>query len=411
MTKSYDWIIVGGGAAGIAIAEMLSRMNFSTLIIERNTKLASETSRDFHEWLHTGVLYALSRDKFETARYLLGAMDDLFTFYSHFKGMNIQPLERGLTVNGKGWFNPNNIHLRYRARPGNFKWSSSVARSKWFIEQINKHDFLRRRAGCFLDDNHFGIADLFEHFPKKLDGFTDIIGSDITINSRLLLSDLLNNYENQGGEIISDCDVLSLNSTNTVAEIETNRGNFTAKHVAICAAGGITKFIDANVQTSFAPMFVFDGVDESVQSFVELDSNESKCINLINKNNGIALAGGISLPTMNQVPEYVDYCIKLHKKRNPKIQLLHSYIGKKQELVGNGQRRNYLFHILQASHNMTGVVLGKFTLAFSLAPEFIRRIYGVNPPISSQREPTQQHKTHRLLSNTVWHDIASQKEK
>ena len=42
----YDWVIVGGGAAGIAIAEILSRLGLSTLILEKNEKLV------FHQRHH-----------------------------------------------------------------------------------------------------------------------------------------------------------------------------------------------------------------------------------------------------------------------------------------------------------------------------------------------------------------------
>ena len=42
--KKLDWIIVGGGAAGISIGEMLSRLGFEILIIEKNSKLAGETT-------------------------------------------------------------------------------------------------------------------------------------------------------------------------------------------------------------------------------------------------------------------------------------------------------------------------------------------------------------------------------
>ena len=45
---NFDWIIVGAGAAGISIAEMLSRLGFKILLVEKNDKLAGETTRVFH---------------------------------------------------------------------------------------------------------------------------------------------------------------------------------------------------------------------------------------------------------------------------------------------------------------------------------------------------------------------------
>ena len=112
--NKYDWIIVGAGAAGIAIAEMLSRLDFNILIIEKNQKVADETSGLFHEWLHTGSLYTLTPDKLETTRYLLGALDDLLIYYSIFKNMNLTPLESGFKAVGLGWFNNDNILYKYK---------------------------------------------------------------------------------------------------------------------------------------------------------------------------------------------------------------------------------------------------------------------------------------------------------
>ena len=64
--KSYDWIVVGGGIAGIAIAEILTREGHSVVLIEKNKKLASVATREFHEWVHTGSLYTLVKDQMKT---------------------------------------------------------------------------------------------------------------------------------------------------------------------------------------------------------------------------------------------------------------------------------------------------------------------------------------------------------
>lgn len=87
--KKYDWIVVGGGISGVSIAEILCRKGKSVLLIGKNNQIASETSKVFHEWLHTGALYSLVRDNLYTTGYLLGAMDDLFEYYSNFNRMNL----------------------------------------------------------------------------------------------------------------------------------------------------------------------------------------------------------------------------------------------------------------------------------------------------------------------------------
>ena len=75
--KNYEWAIVGSGITGITIAEILTRQGHDVVLIEKNKNLASETTRDFHEWLHTGSLYTLIPDRLKTLRFILGAVDDL----------------------------------------------------------------------------------------------------------------------------------------------------------------------------------------------------------------------------------------------------------------------------------------------------------------------------------------------
>ena len=66
-----------------------------------------------------------------------------------------------------------------------------------------------------------------------------------------------------------------------------------------------------------------------------------------------------------------------HKKLNPEIKVLKKYVGEKNEVSLNNKNRNYLFHINSVTkyENVWSVIPGKFTLAFSLAPEFYRIIY------------------------------------
>ena len=111
--KSYDWIIVGGGIAGISVAEILSREGHSVALIEKNKKLASVATKEFHEWVHTGSLYTLVEDQMKTLKYILGSLDDLLEFYSSYKNMNISPTAKGLEINESkdGWFNKNYINF------------------------------------------------------------------------------------------------------------------------------------------------------------------------------------------------------------------------------------------------------------------------------------------------------------
>lgn len=406
----YDWIIVGGGAAGISIAEMLSRMGNKILLLEKNEELAAETSKVFHEWLHTGSLYTLVPDNLKTTRYLLGAIDDLFEYYSGFERMNLLGSMNGLGVNSNGWFNNENIYYRYRSRPFNPAWGLAVARARWLINEIDQHDWLRRRAGSIHDGFRFNLKQILRNYSSQKSGFLTVKSPDVTMNSRVLLTDLLNVFEHSGNKILTNCNVSSFEDNGSFVELKSNLGKFRAKRAVFCCADGISKFTKAQVKKSYAPMFVVSGVDEEAHSFVELDYNVKSCINLLNKNNGYGLAGGISVGKEDQIEPYFRYCQNLHKKRNPNIKVLDMYVGLKKELVGKRQDRNYLYHINKFSENAWGVVLGKFTLMFSLAPEFVRRVCKKNPPRMNFGETFSSKQKHPLLSDPSWFDIVKESE-
>ena len=120
-------------------------------LIEKKNKLASATTREFHESFHTGSLYTLLKDDMKTLKYILGSLDDLLEFYSSFSQMNLQHTENGLKITdvNKGWFSPNYIHFKYRLKNRKLilPWLYIIARSAALIDGIKKHDWLRRRAG------------------------------------------------------------------------------------------------------------------------------------------------------------------------------------------------------------------------------------------------------------------------
>ena len=206
--KNYEWAVIGSGIAGISIAEILTRQGHSVILIEKNETLASETTREFHEWLHMGSLYTLVPDKLKTLRFVLGAIDDLIEYYSSFKRMNLLPTEMGLKISkeSENWFNDNYIHFKYRIRGRKitFPWILGVARSIQLVEKIHKHDWLRRRAGelsPFYKDSKKRIMSLFTELIGSDDLFKTVRTPDFTINSRSLLKDLVATSIENGLEI------------------------------------------------------------------------------------------------------------------------------------------------------------------------------------------------------------------
>jgi hypothetical protein len=408
--KKYEWAVVGSGIAGISIAEILTRNGHDVILIEKNKKLASETTRDFHEWLHTGALYTLIPDRLTTLRFILGAVDDLIEYYSCYDNMNITPTGSGLKINASesGWFNDSYIHFKYRLNKRKilFPWLYGIARSIYLIERIGEHDWLRRRAG---EIRHYKIGrkkrilNLIAELIKSNDIFYDLQTTDFTINSRNLLNDMVSTSLSDGLELSLNNEILSIKKEHDYKVLSGSKEEIRSENVVVCNGGVISSLNDIKTKTSYAPIAVVSGVSKNENSFVELDYFPKKCINLLTKNNGIGLAGGISLSKKEKCDEYLDYVVKEHQKINPKIKEISRYIGLKNEVTNKRQDRSYLYHIINSDEGIWNIIPGKFTLAFSLAPEFYRRIYNINAKKRFHTKPADIN-SNQYVSNTVWKD-------
>ena len=411
--KTYDWIIVGGGIAGISLCEILTREGHSVALIEKNNKLASETTREFHEWFHTGSLYTLLKDKMETLKYVLGSLDDLLEFYSSFSKMNLKPSENGLKIieTEKGWFNENYINFKYRLKNRKFiiPWIYAISRSITLIDRIRRHDWLRRRAGIVESLTAKYNIHIFKNLINIIlsnKKFLKIKTTDFTTNSRYLLSDMITNAANNGLEIFTNNELIEIKNLNENVVANCNNGTFQAKNMAVCLGAGIEKFSDFKIKKSFAPIAVVKNIKPNSDSFVELDCFKKKCINIITKSKSYGLIGGISLNQEDEVEKYFDFMIGEHKKQNPEIEVVKKYVGIKNEVSLNNENRNYLFHINSVSKykNVWSVIPGKFSLAFSLAPEFYRIVYKKNPR-KVFRTFSEDGKFSDLIEKTIWGEL------
>lgn len=414
--KKYEWVIVGGGITGIALSEILTREGHSVLLIEKNEQLASGTTRDFHEWMHTGSLYTLVPDKLVTLKYILGAVDDLLEYYSSFKNMNLKPTENGLEIEkNDGWFNKNYIHFKYRVkgRKLTFPWLLGIARSKFLIEYLNSHDWLRRKAGVIEDFGSNYIKDVFQTFLKLIrfdKKFLSVKTPDFTMDSRVLLRDLIATSIHHGLDVSLGNKVLSIDEINNTYIVKTEKGEIESDNIILSCAENIKEFLDVSIKTSYAPMAVVDNLPSKANSFVELDYFTKNCINLLTKDHKIGLIGGITVDKKEDTQSYIEYVKREHKKLFPDMTVLDDYVGLKNEIVFKNQDRNYLYHIVkEADKNIWSVVPGKFSLAFSLAPEFYRQIYKKNPrKFFTTYEDNGDYK--KYVSETVWMDLVVERK-
>ena len=411
--KTFDWIVVGGGVAGISLSEILTREGHSVALIEKKDKLASATTREFHEWFHTGSLYTLLKDDMKTLKYILGSLDDLLEFYSSFPKMNLRPTDKGLKIadNNKGWFSPNYINFKYRLKNRKLilPWLYAIARSIALIDGIRKHDWLRRRAGILesvTTEYYFSILKNLLKIAASSNKFYKIETTDFTTNSRDLLKDMIATAEKNGLEIFTKNELLEIKNSNNNIIANCSNDNFQAKNMVVCLGDEIEKFSDLKINKSYAPIAVVKNIKADTKSFVELDCFKKNCINIVTKGKSFGLIGGISLSKKDEVQKYFDFMINEHKKLNPGIEILEKYIGVKNEIFQKKENRNYLFHINPSRKykNVWSVIPGKFTLVFSMAPEFYRIVYKKNPRKFFNTSSDAGNFSH-LIEETVWGEI------
>ena len=132
-SKTIEWVIVGGGVAGITAAEILTRNGHKVLLVEKKDEFAGETSAVFHEWMHFGSLYTLFPGLNKTLRYVLGGVDDLIEYYSCFDNMNFVKSDKGIVTDAhaKGWFSNKKITFRFKLKNRRLviPWIIGIARS------------------------------------------------------------------------------------------------------------------------------------------------------------------------------------------------------------------------------------------------------------------------------------------
>ena len=277
------------------------------------------------------------------------------------------------------------------------------------IEGIRKHDWLRRRAGILESVTSEYYLPILKNFFKIISSnnkFLEIKTTDFTTNSRQLLADMISTAANNGLEIFTNNELKEIKNVNGNVLAQCNNGEFQGKNVVVCLGAGIEKFSNFKIKKSFAPIAVVKNIKANSESFVELDYFKKNCINIITKTQSYGLIGGISLSKESEIEKYFEFMINQHKKQDSQIKIIKKYVGIKNEVSLNNENRNYLFHINKVSkyQNVWSVIPGKFTLAFSLAPEFYRLVYKKNPK-KVFKTFSDNGKFSDQIAKTIWGEL------
>lgn len=267
----YDIVVVGGGIAGLAIAERLSReatrqnVRLSVLVVEKNHEFGAESSAGLEGWLHSGFLYAKA-ENLTTFNHCVNSLVDLITFYRldpKFKArgdcnLDILPDERTPFVDRvhlhrptlceasgpRPWFQltqgasvaASYLHYVYRRTPLRLRRGATVEISDEFTWRRQREDVFSRLDAIFWRANwlrHDGlcrapsVASQSYRVARSVDFFLpdpgvsaelqrvlgdaddyDIISSrDVVINTRNVLSDLLSASAARGVHFRPDSEV------------------------------------------------------------------------------------------------------------------------------------------------------------------------------------------------------------
>jgi hypothetical protein len=417
--NTYDVIIVGGGIAGLATAEIFARSGHNVCLIEKNKYICQEASGIHHEWFHFGSLYSIFPNS-QFLRTMVGGIDDLLHYYRDFEGMNLRVTGDGKlqsVFNQHSWLRPDIIkYIVTKTSDDDFKpkgsvkfqqkistlffkytWDKAVKQFVSRHNRFNNYDWRRGEASHNIAS--VGWGDYSEKYIKKfvnkenlgmnseshilLDGF------DRPMNASNIIGDLLKSFISYGGVLKMNSKVESYEKGKKYKVVCFENGTHLNCNTLIMAcAGGIDEISPMiKVKTVVSPLLVaYPNVYS--ENIVRMTPFINKTINHIrheiNGKQYSLIGSGYDANPVNKdevlsvKKAFVSHAENVFPKLSECV-LKQVYFGKKTEIVNVKTKRNYLYHIKEMDKGVYLVIPGKFSLAFSLAVNTYKKIIGHYP--------------------------------
>jgi glycine/D-amino acid oxidase-like deaminating enzyme len=416
----YDVAIVGGGIAGLAIAEIFARAGRRTVLIERSSQLCQGASASQHGWFHFGSLYSIFPQN-QFLRTMIGGVEDLLEFYSAFPGMNIAVGPDGslsFPQQPESWFRDEPIEYICCARNDpdfdmrKFEGMIDYVRKSFFLltwefaikQFISRHQRFHRhnwagqtqasawipRAG-WMDYSRDVITK--PNIPcLNLDSNTHfrILGFDRPMRAMSIVADLICSFLASGGVVVNSTAIDRIENFNNSRVLHSSDGSIRARRVIISSGRWLGEFLpkSTGIRVVCSPLLVtYPRVADinfvRMTPFVERSVNhlhheiDGHCYSVI--------GGGYSADACdkNAILTATEDLKAMANNIFPALNgadLIETYLGYKTEIVASRGERNYQYFIRDIDEGVTAVVPGKFSLAFSLAVNTFKRITGESPP-------------------------------
>ena len=419
-SEEYEYAIVGGGIAGLAIAEVFARSGHSVVLIEKNERLCQEASAAHHGWFHFGSLYSIFPQN-QFLRTMVGGVEDLLDYYARFPGMNIKVGNDGKLAfppSDAQWFRDEPIEYIVCARNDpdfhmrRFDGVKDYAKKAFFLltwelalkqfvsrhQRFHKHDWRGPemasqwipRAG--IGDYSRDVITKPHHPGVNLDCDTHfrVVGFDRPMRPLAIVSDLVRGLIGSGGQIRTNAEVERLEKTAGGTTLHLKDGSTIRARKVIAASGKwLGRFLKrpADAKVVASPLLVAYPAVTGL-NFVRMTPFVERSVNHIHHavdGRTYSVVGGGYSADPNDAAAMARASSKLEDMARAvfpslaEAQVVESYQGYKTEVIAASGERNYDYFIREIDKGVYAVVPGKFSLAFSLAVNTYMRLTGGLP--------------------------------
>lgn len=421
-THHWDFAVVGGGIAGLAIAEMLQRSGASVLLLEKNKTLCAEASAEQQGWFHTGALYTALPNNF-FCRTMVGNLDDLVDYYSDFSNMNLRVEKHIYATKREGWFSNRTNFYAYSNRKGvswkwKLPWAVALYRAKrrmsWF-ETLDASRSLSQQMGFGSKPIQYVVHESRLGVNVNNIAFT-LKSRDRAMDTRLIAVDLLRSYLANGGVVKTQANTQALEKgyVKVAVGASESTSRFHARHI-ILATGKDTRSFDVDTRVFLSPLLVVVPALTDI-NFVKMSPHMKQTINHIYHR-----IDGMEYSVIGNAVYYdAQDCDTdtLNKARVAMVETakktfgdfgdhkLDVFFGYKTEVTRSSSIRNYLYHIIDRDTH-TLALPGKFSLCFSLAANVCRH-FGIEPIKRVQLTARADTDAEKLIATPLHYRMARQ---